>query len=70
MEVALRLSSQLPFVAHRHYAEISFMWSNRAGSEGNDRFLLDIKMTVAGRYGEERQASTSARSATRDRVLA
>ena len=46
VETALRLEAQLPEVAHRHYAEISFMWSSRASSEGNDRFLLDIEMTA------------------------
>ena len=36
----------LPSVSFRHYAEIAIMWSSRIGPRGNERFLLNIRMTM------------------------
>ena len=53
-----------PSAPYRHYPEISFMWGSAGGSEGNERVLLDIEVTVGrvGIYRELRNATTSARA--------
>jgi len=45
-ETESHLMGILPQVSYRHYAEIAIMWSSRIGPRGNERFLLNIRMTM------------------------